>query len=212
MFKRRILAASVVALAAVVAAGCTQTLQPRTSAELPYKGYKKLGAVADASRAYPLAFYADPTLAPTELEVGFGLAGAKVLAAQWLTHLAAKMNQALHEVGLYDRRFAGFAHQVFRNQLSSGDYVYLFKDDGSIKRDIEVSGARLAKLRIKSMTTVTVGSERMVRLTVEVTIGGLPRMYQADGARGNWDQQCFDGIARKILSDPGFWRVVAQSP
>ena len=193
-------------------AGCASTLRPRTSAELQYKDYKSLGAVHDASRAYPIAFYADPTQDPQVVQVPFGLPAGKVLAAQWITHLAAKMNQALHEVGLYDRRFASFAHRVFHNNLSSGDYIYDFKGDAQVDKDIKLSGARIVKLRLKSMTVATAGSEQTVRLVVEATVGGLPRLYQANSNGANWDQQCFDRVARKILGDPGFWKVVAQAP
>lgn len=192
--------------------GCASTLRPRTSAELQYKEYKKLGAVIDASRAYPLAFYAAPSEAPKVVEVKLGLSGAHVQTAQWLTHLAARMNQALHEVGLYDRRFAQFAHRVFHNTLSSGDYVYDFDAPGAVVKDIELSGARLAKLKLTSLKVVKVGADEAVRATVEVLIGGLPRMYQAEGSGSNWDQRCFDGLARKILSDSGFWKSVSRTP
>ena len=201
-------------LAAVLSltVGCATTLRPRTSAELPYKEYKKLGAVTDASRAFPIAFYADPTQDPVELDVPYVLPAGHVLAAQWMTHLAARMNQALHEVGLYDRRFAAFAHQVFHNDLASGDYIYNFKGDGAVKRDIEVSGARLVKLRLKSMKPVTSGSMQIVRLVVELKMGNLQRMYQAESNAADWDRACFDGIARKILGDPKFWKGVSQTP
>jgi hypothetical protein len=192
--------------------GCAGTLQPRTSAELPYKDYKKLGAVIDASRAYPMAFYADPTQKPLEIEVAYGLPASKVLASQWLTHLAARMNQALHEVGLYDRRFAAFAHRVFENRLSSGYHIYTFEGDERLIQDVELSGARLVKLRVKSFVSATAGSEQVARLTVEVTSAGLQRLYQADSNGAKWDRACFDGIARKILSDSAFWKVISQSP
>lgn len=200
------------ALGVAVTVGCASTLQPRTSAELPYKDYKKIGAVMDASRAYPVAFYAEPTQKPVQMRVEFGLPAANVMAAQWLTHTAARMNQALHEVGLYDRRFASFAHQVFHNRLSAGTYVYDFKGDGTVKRYVEVSGARLVKMKVVSFKPVKSGAQEMVRLTVEITIGGLPRLYQADSAGARWDRGCFDAIARKILGDPAFWKVVSQSP
>jgi len=199
-----------VAAATLLASGCASTMQPRTSAELPYKKYKALGAVVDASRAYPIAFYAEHNQKPVEVIVEYGFPKGRLLAGQWTAHLAARMNQALHEVGLFDRRFSAFAHRVFHNRLSAGNYVYDHKDFNAMKRDIELSRSRLAKLRLVSAKPATTGSMRVARVTVEVTMGGLQRMYQADSGRADWDAHCFDQIARKILGDPGFWKVVQQ--
>jgi len=206
--------AALCALVAVVglSSGCATTLQPRTSAELQYKSYKKLGAVIDASRAFPIAFYANAQQQPLTLEVPFGMPSATLAAAQWTTHLAKMMNQALHEVGLYDRRFAAFAHQVFHNNLASGDYVYDFKNADKLMPDIRVSGTRLVKLKLLSAKPVREGADEVVQVTVEATIAGLQRLYQATAQGSNWDRKVFDAIAKKILSDPGFWKVVVTVP
>ena len=198
-----------VLIAAVLASmGCASTMQPRTSAELQYKDYKKLGAVVDASRAYPLAFYAEHSQKPAVVAVDFGLGGAQLQAGQWLAHLAARMNQALLEVGLFDARFRAFSQQVFHNAVHAGDYVYDFKDFNGLKRDIELSGARLVKIRLVSAVPATVGAVRVARVTVELMLGGLARMYRADSAKADWDADCFAQIGRQILADPGFWKVI----
>ena len=191
--------------------GCTSTLRPRTSVPLPYKSYKRIAAVMDASRAYPVAFFALPNQAPVTKTLDYGLGGTKVMTGQWLAHLAFNMDQALHEVGLFDQRFRPFAQRMYRHDTSAGDLSYPFKPDANFSQDMLMSGARLAKLSIHSLKPVTMGAERVVQMTIEVSLGGLQRMYQATCSGAEWDAVCFHRIARKLLGDPNFWKSASQT-
>jgi hypothetical protein len=189
-------------LAALISlAGCGQTLQPRTSAPLDTSRWQG-GAMTDASRGFPIAFYADPCAKPAEVEVG----GDKLAAAAWLCHLARAMNEELARASLYDVRFAGLGKDLIGAQVEAGRYVYRCAPGAAAKVEREV--VRAVELRLLSADRVEVAGAKAARLRVEVRVGRARLTYEAHSSQGTWDVAVFTELGRKILGDASFWEAV----
>ena len=194
-------------LTVVVIAACSTPAQPRTSHPVPFREFKEIGAVVDASRGFPVAFFAVPGRAPEIVDVD----GQQLYAADWTVHIAKRMNQALALVGLYDMRFMQSGQLIFRDELSTGRYSYPYRSK-DMAREMSLMPARLAELRFVSAKPVAVGGEAGVQLVLEVSLFSRKHLYSFEAIGGHWDVECFVGIARKVLSDAKFWRAVKTSP
>ncbi len=193
-------------LLAALALGCGGAFLPRTNGPLKWKDWAEEGALVDASRAHPIAFWTDPQRKPVAVEAF----GGSLQATQWMMHLALKMNEAIRTKTLYDGRFTMVSPKLFAYELNSGRYTYTFRAKPSELSDmIRRSGARTVEVRFGSAKPVRVGSDTGVRVMVEVVVGGLKRSYTADSTDSvHWDAECMNAVARKILGDPRFWDAV----
>ncbi len=205
---RRDSISALLTLACVAAmTACAPRAQPRTSHPLKWQEYSKLGGVVDASRGFPLAFYADPGAEPRIVDVD----GTDLYAADWMTHLAKRMNQALAKVSLYDSRFMPVAQKLFSDKLINGAYTYPYRGAG---KEMQTSAlhARIAVLKFQSVAPVTVVAESGYKVVVEVKMFSMTRLYVHESTGSHWDKTCFEAIGRKILSDSAFWRAVQAAP
>ena len=202
---RRFVVVSPLIVALLLSAGCGGALLPRTSAPLPWMAWADSGAMVDASRGHPVAFWADPSREPTEVEVG----GATLHPAQWLTHLALRMNEAAGQRTLFDTRFEAIGPTLFKWELASGRYRYTYKAKPEATADlIARSHARAFELRFASAHVVKIGSETGVHILIDVIGGGTKRSYAADSTKvSGWDVDCMDILARRILGDASFWEA-----
>ena len=199
----RLTLTALVVVLALLCSGCGATLSPRTSATLAWTEWAESGAMVDASRAHPVAFWANPSRSPTVVDVG----GAEFAAGQWLTHLALRMNQAIRSKTLFDSRFAAVGPKLFAWELAAGRYTYTYHDTAAKTAALVArSRARAVELRLISAKRLQLGADTGVRLLVAATGGGRTRNYTAETTQSHaWDVTCMDQIARKILGDPNFW-------
>ncbi len=192
---------------AIAFVACAPRAQPRTSHPLKWKEFAQIGGMIDASRGFPLAFYADPGAEPIVTDVD----GTDLYAADWTTHMAKRMNQALAKVSLYDSRFMPVAQKLFSDKLVNGAYTYPYRGAG---KELQTSAlhARIAVLKFHSAKPVTIAAERGIRVVVQLKMFSMTHLYAHEATGSHWDQKCFEEIARKILSDGKFWRAVQAAP
>jgi hypothetical protein len=176
---------------ALTISGCGRALTPRTSAPL------------DASRAYPVAFWADACKEPE----GRVVASDNLLTGQWLAHFSRALNEAVARAGLYDTRFGEIHSSVLGGELVAGEFVYKCNPDSVAL--VRRSATRIVQITLKSADRVVVVSDRAVVVVVEVHVGKQTLQYQAHSIRSGWDAEVFSQLGRSILGDPGFWQAVA---
>lgn len=196
-----------VVVAFVALSGCGGSAQPRTSRPVPWQEFAKIGGVVDASRGFPVAFYADPGAEPRTANVD----GTTLYVGDWLTHMAKRMNQALAKVSLYDTRFMAVAQKLFTDEIVNGAYTYPYR---GASKEMQASAlhARIASLQFESATRVSIVAESGVRVVVKLKLFSMTRLYVHEATGPHWDHECFTRIAEKILSDGDFWRAVQTAP
>lgn len=185
---------------------CGSASQPRTNDAMPIEKYQTLGPVADASRAFPLAFYANPIGPPEFVDVDKGLGGTKVAAGAWLTELARNMNKALAQVSLYDARFLEQASAVFQYDVENGDILYRYREPAEGLK----TKARVAKMKLVSLKTSSGADGTTVLIHVEVQLGTFVHIYGCEITNVRWDAAAFACIGEKVLGDASLWKA-AQS-
>ncbi len=202
--RRRTVAA--IALIAAVAGGCGRTLQPRTSSSIEVKTWGE-GAMIDASRAFPVAFWADPCVAPPAVDVG----GDSLLVSHWLPYLAKRMNDVAASGGLYDQRLSSSeaGKSVLKSEISNGYYVYRCLPESTARVGREA--VRIVKLELESATPTRIGADAGVVVRLAVIAGASRLSYQAQAAGIHWDIEVFQELGRKVMSDPAFWAAVERS-
>jgi len=198
--------ALILALFAILAA-CGPRAQPRTSHPVKWREFTAIGGMVDASRGFPLAFYADPAAKPRIVDVD----GTELYASDWMTHIAKRMNQALAKVSLYDTRFMPVAQKLFSDKLINGAYTYPYR---GASKEMQTSAlhARIAVLKFQSAAPVTIVAESGYKVVVELKMFSMTRLYMHEATGSHWDKTCFEEIARKILSDGRFWKAVKAAP
>jgi hypothetical protein len=187
---------------ALTISGCGRALTPRTSAPLDTTEWNQ-GALIDASRAYPVAFWADACKEPE----GRVVASDNLLTGQWLAHFSRALNEAVARAGLYDTRFGEIHSSVLGGELVAGEFVYKCNPDSVAL--VRRSATRIVQITLKSADRVVVVSDRAVVVVVEVHVGKQTLQYQAHSIRSGWDAEVFSQLGRSILGDPGFWQAVA---
>lgn len=185
-------------------------MAPQAARSIPVDKMANQGAMADASRAYRVAFFADPAGSPEMLEVSAGLGGSRVLAAQWTTELARLMNRVIAKVSLFDERFQELAVEIFNHEVQDGDVVYKWRLP---KAGLNVGRARVATLVLKELKT-TSGSEGISgQALIEVTMTGFVHMYTCEATgRDDWLARTMACLGEKVLGDPSFWKGVQAVP
>lgn len=203
----RACATFVVLIALFATSGCGGSAQPRTNRPLPWQEFAKIGSVVDASRGFPVAFYADPGAEPRTVDVD----GTTLYASDWLTHLAKRMNQALAKVSLYDTRFMVVAQKMFTDEIVNGAYTYPYR---GASKEMQASAlhARIAVLQFASAAPTRIVAESGVRVVVKLKLHSMTRLYVHEATGAHWDHECFARIAEKILGDADFWRAVQAAP
>lgn len=194
---------AVVVVLLSLGAGCSGGLGPRTSSPLQWQAWAESGAMADASRGHPVAFWADPSREPATVDVS----GGTLQVSQWLTHLALRMNEAISRKTLFDTRFQAVGPQLFNWKLSAGRYRYTYKGKPAATAEmIARTRARAVELRLSRVGVVKLGSENGARLVVTTVLEGRKRTYMAESSlNSGWDVDLMSQIARKILADASFW-------
>lgn len=187
-------------------AACGTASQPRTNDAMPIEKFQTLGPVADASRAFPLAFYANPVGPPEFVDVDKGLGGTKVATGAWLTELARNMNKAMAQVSLYDARFLEQATAVFQYDVENGDIVYRYREPAEGLK----TKARVAKMKLVSLKTSSGADGTTVVIHVEVQLGTFVHIYGCEVTDIRWDAAAFACIGEKVLGDASLWKA-AQS-
>jgi hypothetical protein len=195
-------------LATLLCVACGGTSVPRVADPVPVQALLDVGAMADASRAFPVAFYANPGEAPEIRD----LASGAIQGSQWLTELARNMNVALAKAGLFDERFTPLSQQVFNYEVESGDVIYKWREPAGGPQFL---GVRVAKLSLKEFKAAAgLGEAVTAQATVEVTIpsSGFAKFYACEKTSAKWDREVFTCIGERILGDPGFWKGVEAAP
>ncbi len=195
---------------AVLFAGCATTLAPQAARGIDTQKLAAQGAMADASRAYRVAFYADPTLQPDTMEVSAGLGGTKVLVSQWTTELARQINRVIAKLGLYDERFQEFGQEIFNHEIVNGDVVYSWRPpEGGPK----FGRTRVATLRVTELKTSSGGEGITGHGVIEVTMAGWVHLYACEASGGeDWMAKTMACLGEKIVGDPSFWKAVEALP
>ena len=187
-----------------VAAGCGATLTPRTSQPLNWQKWSKAGAMVDASRAHPVAFWVDSAATPAAVEV----AGDTFNARQWLLHLSLRLNEAVKKKTLYDGRFASAGPTLFQWALRNGRYAYEHVGTSASNRElVERSGARTAELRLLTVKRERRGAQ-FPRSPSGSTASKLTFESEVE-SDAHWDAACVNELGAKILASARFWQAVA---
>ena len=190
-------------------AACGGASMPRIADPLPVQQFQDVGAMADASRGFPAAFYANPGNSPEVIELP---AGGRIHGAQWMVELARTMNVALSKATLFDDRFKPLAQQVFNYDVDNGDVVYAWREPAA---GPDFGGARVVTLKLKDFKTVSSLGEGITgQATVEVNIlgSGFTKYYACEKTGQKWDRDTFTCVGERILGDPSFWKGVASAP
>jgi hypothetical protein len=192
-------------VSALAIAGCGRTLQPRTNSNFDTKDWN-VGAVVDASQAFPIAFWADACAAPQEVE----LAGDTLRVDQWLPHLARRLNEAVVTTGLYDTRFAAIGAEVQKPTLDAGRITYACVPKSREK--FEREAVRVARIEYVGGKTERIVSDLGASIRIAVVFGSMRRQYEARATGLNWHEQVLSELGRQVLSDPEFWAGVKKAP
>ncbi len=206
---RLTLFATVLCFAASLA-GCATSLAPQAVRGIDTQKIANQGAMTDASRAYRVAFFADPTLQPDSIEVSAGLGGTKVLISQWTTELARQLNRVIAKLGLYDERFAEFGQEIFNHDIVNGDVVYTWRPPAG---GVKFGRTRVATLRVTELKTSTGGEGITGQGVIEVTMAGWVHLYACEASGGeDWMAKTMGCLGEKIVGDPTFWKAVEALP
>ncbi len=200
----RVMAA--LAFAVALAMGCGRTLQPRTSSAVDVKTWGQ-GAIVDASRAYPVAFWADPCVNPPAVEVG----GDSLLVSHWLPYLAKRMNDVAVATGVFDQRLSSSeaGKSVLSNEISNGYYVYRCIPESTAKVGREA--VRIVRLVLESATPTRIAADSGVLVRIGVIVGAKRFSYQSQAAGVHWDVEIFQELGRLVMSDPAFWAAAEHA-
>ncbi len=198
------------ALTALLSSGCASTLAPQVGRTIPIAKMLNQGAMLDASRAYRVAFYADPTQQPDFVEVSAGLGGTKVLTSQWSTELARILNVVVGKVSRYDERFMDFAAEVFSHDIDNGDINFKYRPPAGGPK---FGKARVVTIRLTEVKTSS-GNEGIVgHAMIEVALAGWIHMYACEAAgQSDWMARTMACLGEHIVGDPSFWKAVEAAP
>lgn len=197
--------------AMTLATGCGAAMQPRDTDDLRLHPAVLHGAPVDASRGFPIAFYANPGQDPEYLDLDHGIGGVRFAGAQWVTELARQLDKAIAKVSLYDERFSPIAQQVFAYDVSNGDLTYSWREPpaGLPTNGIHV---RLARLRLDTFKTSSTSEGVHVSASVELKLGDFKAVYSCERAGERWDREIFTCLGEKILGDSAMWKAAQTLP
>ena len=192
--------------ALALSVACGSVVQPRVNDDLALNAAASRGATHDASRGFPIAFYANPGQDPEDVEVNHGLGPTRVRVAQWVTELARQLNIAIARVSLFDQRFSAVSQQVYAYDVSDGDLSFAWREP---KEGLQLSGERprIAKLRLNGLRTTSTSEGVVVVASVELQLGTYRKIYDCEKAGERWDRTVFGCLGEQILSDPLLWKA-----
>ena len=187
---------------------CATSLAPQAVPGIPLEAISRQGAMADASRAWRLGFYADPAGQPQILPVDTGLGGTEVLAAQWTTDLARVMNIVVGRAELLDERFKERAVDVFSHEISNGDLIYKWRAPAT---GADFGKARVATLRLIKLSAGASSDGVRAQGVLEVTLPGFVHLYSCEVIeQRNWMPALMGCLGGKVVGDPHFWQGAAK--
>lgn len=185
-------------------ASCAATLPPQAVPGISPQTIGQQGAMADASRAWRLGFYANPAGEPEIVQVETGIGGTKVLAAQWTTELARVMNLVIGRAELLDERFKERAVEVFSHEIVYGDVVYKYRPPAG---GPDFGKARVATLRLARLAAGSTTDGVRANGVLEVTMPGFVRMYACEVIEPkDWMAKLMGCLGAKVVGDPAFWK------
>jgi len=198
-------------VAASLAVGCAGALAPQAAKPLKTDKMLRAGAMGDASQAYRVGFYANPAEPPEVIDVGVGIGGTKVAAAQWTTNLALALNNVVAKVGRFDERFLPFSTQIFKSEIVQGDIVYGWRPPAG---RLDFEKARVAKVRLTGLTATGSGGQGIATHGVlEVSLADWVHAYDCDlVSSGEWMSETLACLGEKVLNDERFWKAVEAAP
>lgn len=195
---------------ALLGTACGTTLAPQVARGIDTEKMSSQGAMADASRAYRVAFYADPGLQPEVIDVSVGLGGTKVLASQWTTELARQLNRVIAKVGLYDERFQEFGVEIFNHDIEQGDIVYKWRPPAGGPK---FGRTRVATLRLTELKTGTGGDGITADAVLEVSMHTWVHLYACEVvAQEDWMAKTMACLGEKVLGDPSLYKALEAAP
>lgn len=190
---------------------CSAAMLPRVNDDLQLNAAANQGAAHDASRGFPIAFYANPGQDPETVEVSHGLGTIRFAGAQWVTELARQLNKAIAKVTLFDQRFAPISQQVFAYDVSDGDLSYAWREP---VEGLSTGGMhmRIAKLRLDNFKTAATSEGVVATASVELNLGAYRQIYSCEKAGERWDREVFSCLGQKILGDASLWQAAQGMP
>lgn len=198
------------ALLARVASGCASLAGPRVDRPLDRAALASTPAFVDASRAWPIAFFAAPETAQ-ETMVDVGGARRPLRTADWLHQLALELNTTLQGRGLFDERTRVVQARAMQRMVSEGYQRHGIPDQTRFDRDIRLSAARVAWLSLESVESVRDGNRMVVRITLHAHGGGVDRRYRVSRGGEDFDHGAFQELGQTLLGDGAFWGGVAHA-
>jgi len=196
---------TIVALAALACPACGSLLAPQVARTIPIDRMQQQGAMLDASRAYRLAFYANPGQSPEVVEVSAGIGGTRVALSQWTTELARTLNIVVGRVQRFDERFQELSVEIFNHDIEQGDVIYRWRPP--------VEGPKFGKARVATLKMIelktTSGADGITgHGTIEVVLGTWVHLYACEAVgQQDWMQRTMACLGEKILGDPSFWKA-----
>jgi len=199
-------------LSLVLLSACATLSLPRVEPPIKAESFTDEGALRDASKGFPVAFYANPGQKPEVLEVDGGLGSTQLHAAQWTTELARQLNRAVAKLGRFDDRFAPFSQQIFAHEVTDGDMRFPWREPASFAADVE--RVRLVRLHTLTVTARAETGGMSAAGTIEASLpNGWGHIYACEVAPGpNWQQRLFTCLGEKVVGDTAFWTAVATIP
>jgi hypothetical protein len=195
----------------MLATGCASTMMPRVNDDLELNKAVLHGATVDATRGFPIAFYANPAQDPEYVELDHALGATRIAGAQWVTELARQMDNAIAKVSLFDQRFSPISQQVFAYDVSNGDLSFAWREpaDGLPTAGIHI---RIAHMRLDSFKTSATAEGVHVMASIEVKLGDYREVYTCERAGDRWERAVFACLGEKILGDAKLWKAAQSLP
>ena len=196
----------------LLGAACSTASLPQIEPPLRAADFADEGALQDSSAGTPIAFYANPALSPTVLEVSTGLGTTQLHVGVWTLELARQLNQALARRSRFDERFGELAPEVFAHEVENGDLIFAWKEP-------EDFAERTRRMRIVRLQTTQVAAEAE---TGGVSASGKLQVTLPDNSKltvtcdvppgKHWPQRLYTCFGERLMGNPTFWQAVSLLP
>lgn len=182
------------ALLGLVVSGCASVAGPRVDRPLDRDAFGSTPAFINASRAWPIAFFAAPETTRQD-EVDVGGRQRRLRTADWLHQLALELNATLQGRGLFDERARVVQARAMQRVVSDGYQRHGIPDRSRFDRAVRLSAARVV----------------VVRITLRARGCGVDRRYRVSRGGEDFDHGAFQQLGQTLLGDGAFWAGVAEA-
>ncbi len=189
------------------ASGCATAAAPQVRSPLDVTAFAERPAMIDASRAWPIAFFAEPET-PTLVQVPLGVRSADLYLADWLQNLAHQLNGALAQRGLYDGRAATVTARVVEHAVVDGRDAYFVQSPKQVRRDVWLAAVRAVWLKVEKAAVIDEGGDRQFEIILLVSGLGLDRRYRVRVRDSDFDRSAFQSLGEAIVGDGSFWASI----